>query len=181
MPDLTHWASVTPDVLALVTEDETRTFAELDANANRLARALRARGLVAGDAVALVAGNRPAFVETVYACQRAGYRLTTVNWHLTGDEASYIVNDCEARALIATDDVAAVAAATFRRRSRLHGGSRRRRRHRRVRVVRGCAGRRARRAGARSGTGHDDALHVGHHGTPQGRAPAARRRGGRGR
>ena len=57
MPDLTHWASVTPDALALVTERETRTFAELDANANRLARALRARGLVAGDAVALVAGN----------------------------------------------------------------------------------------------------------------------------
>ena len=113
MPDLTHWASVTPDALALVTEDGTRTFAELDANANRVARALRARGLVAGDAVALVAGNRPAFVETVHACQRAGYRLTTVNWHLTGDEASYIVNDCEARALIATDDVAAMAAATF--------------------------------------------------------------------
>jgi long-chain acyl-CoA synthetase len=104
---------VTPDALALVTEDETRTFAELDANANRLARALRARGVLAGDAVALVAGNRPAFVETVYACQRAGYRLTTVNWHLTGDEASYIVNDCEARALIATHDVAAVAASTF--------------------------------------------------------------------
>jgi long-chain acyl-CoA synthetase len=113
VPDLTHWASVTPDALALVTEDETRTFAELDANANRLARALRARGVVAGDAVALVAGNRPAFVETVYACQRAGYRLTTVNWHLTGDEAAYIVNDCEARALIATHDVAEVAAGTF--------------------------------------------------------------------
>jgi long-chain acyl-CoA synthetase len=113
VPDLTHWASERPDALALVADDETRTFAELDANANRLARALRARGLVAGDAVALIAGNRPAFVETVSACQRAGFRLTTVNWHLTGDEAAYIVNDCEARALIATHDVAGVAAPTF--------------------------------------------------------------------
>jgi long-chain acyl-CoA synthetase len=60
--------------------------------------------------VALIAGNHPAFVETLYACQRAGYRLTPVNWHLTPDEASYIVDDCDAKALIATDDVANVAA-----------------------------------------------------------------------
>ncbi len=59
--------------------------------------------------MALIAGNHPAFVETVYACQRAGYRLTPVNWHLTADEASYIVDDCEAKALIATIDVADVA------------------------------------------------------------------------
>ena len=44
--------------------------------------------------------NQPLFVETVYACQRAGFRLTPINWHLTGDEASYIVDDCEAKALV---------------------------------------------------------------------------------
>ena len=40
---------------ALVGPNGSRSFAELDANANRLARALRNRGLVAGDAVALIA------------------------------------------------------------------------------------------------------------------------------
>ena len=63
---------------------------------NRLARALRARGLGAGDAVALMCTNRPAFVETWAACLRAGFRITTINWHLTGEEAGYIVDDCEA-------------------------------------------------------------------------------------
>ncbi len=109
MPDLTHWATATPDALAIVSAAGNRTFAELDANANRLARALRNRGLAAGDAVALLASNRPAFVETVYACTRAGFRFTPVNWHLTAEEAAYIVDDCEAKALIATDDVASLA------------------------------------------------------------------------
>src|SRR5947209_11736910 len=109
MPDLSDWAQSTPTAPALIAPAGTRTFAELDANVNRLAHALRLRGLVAGDAVALIGGNHPAFVETLYACQRAGYRLTPVNWHLTSAEASYIVDDCEAKALIATIDVAAVA------------------------------------------------------------------------
>ena len=59
MPDLADWASRTPDGIAITSPAGTRTFAELDANANRLARALRDRGLVAGDAVALIADNHP--------------------------------------------------------------------------------------------------------------------------
>ena len=110
MPDLAEWAARTPDRLAILSPGGTRTFAELDANANRLARALRGRGLAPGDAVALLAGNHPMFVETLHACQRAGYRLTPVNWHLTADEAAYIVDDCEAKALITTADLIGVAA-----------------------------------------------------------------------
>jgi long-chain acyl-CoA synthetase len=109
MPELSHWAAITPDGPAIVSPGGTRTFGELDASANRLARVLRRRGLVAGDAVALIAGNQPVFAEVLYACLRAGYRLTPVNWHLTAEEATYIVGDCEAKALIATIDVAAVA------------------------------------------------------------------------
>jgi long-chain acyl-CoA synthetase len=109
MPDLTHWASHTPDRDAIISPAGRRTFAELDANANRLARTLRRHGLAAGDAVALLAGNRPVFVETLFACQRTGLRLTPVNWHLTADEAAYIVDDCEAKALVTTDDLARVA------------------------------------------------------------------------
>jgi long-chain acyl-CoA synthetase len=110
MADLAEWAARTPDQPAILSPAGTRTFAELDANANRFARALRGRGLVPGDAVALIAGNRPVFVETVFACQRAGYRLTPVNWHLTAQEASYVVDDCEAKALVTTGDLVGVAA-----------------------------------------------------------------------
>ncbi len=98
---LTWWAEQIPDRPAVISEHGERTFAELDANANRLVRVLRDAGLEAGDGVALLCRNRPEFAEVVAACARGGFRLTTVNWHLTGDEAGYIVDDCEARALVA--------------------------------------------------------------------------------
>ena len=96
---LAHWAQVQPEVLAVQSQRGDRTFGELNANSNRLARALRARGLREGDAVAIVCSNRPEFAEVVHACLRAGLRYTPVNWHLTPDEVAYIVSDCQAKAL----------------------------------------------------------------------------------
>ena len=46
--------------------------------------------------------------------QRAGLRLTPINWHLTADEAAYIVDDCEAQAFVADARFAEVAAARGR-------------------------------------------------------------------
>ncbi|MEO6122379.1 MAG: AMP-binding protein [Ilumatobacteraceae bacterium] len=89
-----------PDRMAILSGHGDRTFAELNANANRLVRALRARGVGAGDAVALVCSNRPEFAESVAAATRMGVRLTTVNWHLTADEMGYILDNSEAKAVI---------------------------------------------------------------------------------
>jgi long-chain acyl-CoA synthetase len=109
MPEQADWATTTPEAAAVIVGDDRRTFVELDREANQLARALRSRGLRSGDAVALIAANHPAFVVTVFACRRAGFRLTPVNWHLTADEAAYIVDDCEAKALITTAGLADLA------------------------------------------------------------------------
>ncbi|HET6794579.1 MAG TPA: AMP-binding protein, partial [Acidimicrobiales bacterium] len=106
---LAHWARVKGDKPAIIAPSGDRTFAELNANANRLARALRRRGLADGDAVGLICGNRAEFAEAIAAAQRAGLRLTPINWHLTGDEAAYILDDCEAKALIADASLADVA------------------------------------------------------------------------
>lgn len=96
---LAHWARIQPDVLAVQSIWGDRTFRELNANSNRLARALRTRGLRQGDGVAIVCSNRPEFAEVVHACLRAGLRYTPVNWHLTVDEVAYIAGDCQAKAL----------------------------------------------------------------------------------
>ena len=90
-----------PDQAAIVSPYGSRTYAELDAAANRLARAWRAAGLQPGDAIALVCRNRPEFVEVHQAAARSGLRLTPVNWHLTGGEMAYIVADCDAKAIVA--------------------------------------------------------------------------------
>lgn len=96
------WAELQPDRIAV--HDYTgqdRTFAQLNANANRIARLLRQAGLQSGDSVALLCTNRAEFCDVLLGVLRAGMRCTPVNWHLTGDEIAYIVQDCEARALFA--------------------------------------------------------------------------------
>jgi long-chain acyl-CoA synthetase len=107
---LALWAETKPDEPAIVSPHGERTFRTLNANGNRLARALRRKGLQAGDAIALLLTNRPQFAEVVAASQRTGLRLTPINWHLTGDEAGYIVADCQARAVVADTRFAPTAA-----------------------------------------------------------------------
>jgi len=106
------WAQVQRDRVAIHDPDgRTRTFGEVNANANRIVRLLRQNGLQAGDAVALVCSNRAEFVEVLAATLRAGFRITPVNWHLTADEIGYIVSDCEAKAVFCEARVTASAAA----------------------------------------------------------------------
>lgn len=88
-----------PERIALWSDHGTMSFAELNAQANRLARRLRTAGLGAGDAVALVCSNRMEFAVVRFATHRAGLRLTPVNWHLSSEEIAYIVENCEAKAL----------------------------------------------------------------------------------
>jgi long-chain acyl-CoA synthetase len=95
------WAAQGPDRPALYTTYGDRTYGELNANINRLVRFLRARGVRPGDSVALMCTNRPEFLEVFYAAQRSGLRVTPINWHLTGDEARYIVEDCQAKVFVA--------------------------------------------------------------------------------
>lgn len=97
---LSFRAALHPDRDAIRSEHGDRSFAELNGHCNQLVRALRAHGLTAGDAVAIVSHNRPEFAELQFACLRAGFRLTPVNWHGTPDEVAYVVEDCEARALV---------------------------------------------------------------------------------
>ena len=70
----------------MISDVGERTFRELNARSNQLARAFRAAGLRAGDGVALVCSNRPEFVEVQQATARTGLRLTPVNWHLSAEE-----------------------------------------------------------------------------------------------
>ena len=64
----------------------------------------------------------------------AGLRLTPINWHLTGEEAAYIVADCEARAVVADAGLGRVATGA------VEGGRRVQRPSGRQRVVAGLRG-----------------------------------------
>jgi len=98
---LAYHAQERPEKMAVISNYGHRTFAELNGRANQLARVLRDAGLKPDDGVAMLLVNRPEFLEVYYACMRAGFRITPINWHLTGDNAAYIVGNCEAKAFIA--------------------------------------------------------------------------------
>lgn len=106
----TAWhAAAFPERLAVASSFGERSWAELEANTNRLLRCLRDAGLGAGDAVAIVLQNRPEFVEALLATMRGGMRLTPINFHLTAEEIGYIVDNCEARAFIADASIGRAA------------------------------------------------------------------------
>jgi long-chain acyl-CoA synthetase len=100
------YARLKPDATAIYSVRGDRTFKELNDNINRLARLLRAQGLGPEDGIAIMCGNRAEYVEAFSAAMRIGMRITPVNWHLTSGEVSYIVGDCQAKAVIVDADYA---------------------------------------------------------------------------
>lgn len=105
------FAAQFPDKPAVVVADtgETLTYGELDERSLRLARFLREQGFARGDHIALLTDNNPRAFEVYWAALRSGLYITAVNRHLTPAEAGYIVNDCGARALIASAGVGGLA------------------------------------------------------------------------
>ena len=101
-----HFAQTAPDRTAVVIGDtgERLTYRELDRRSNQVAHALRAAGLHTGDHVAAVLDNRLEFFETLWGAMRAGLYFTPVNWHLSADEISYVVDDCGATRLFVAGD-----------------------------------------------------------------------------
>jgi long-chain acyl-CoA synthetase len=93
-----------PDQPALVmgTSGEQLTFAEFEANANRLAHLYRAAGLRRGDHVALFMENHLRYFETMSAAERSGLYYTCINSYLTPEEVAYIVDDSDAKVFITT-------------------------------------------------------------------------------
>ncbi len=100
---LRELATERPDDPAIIDDRGTVTWSELDGRVNRLIHTLRARGLVEGDSIALMAGNQREQFEVSLAGMQAGWLVVPVNWHLVADELAYIVDDAGAKALVVDD------------------------------------------------------------------------------
>ncbi|CAN5489152.1 acyl-CoA synthetase [soil metagenome] len=98
-------ARTTPDKPALISvaTGEVLTYADLDARSNRLAQYLYARGLRRGDCLAVLMENRMCFPEVAWAAFRSGLYLTPINRYLPPDEVAFIVDDCDAKAIVVSD------------------------------------------------------------------------------
>jgi fatty-acyl-CoA synthase len=81
---------------------EVLTYRQLDERSNRLAQLLYAQGLRPGDHVAVFLENHLVYFDVAWACMRSGLYLTSVNRFLAAPEAAYIVDNCDARVLVAS-------------------------------------------------------------------------------
>ncbi len=89
-----------PDKVALVCEGQRLTYAEIEAQANRLANALRAKGVQRGDRVALYLQNSVALVIGIFGTLKAGGVFVVVNHTTKYNKLAYILNNCQASAFV---------------------------------------------------------------------------------
>ncbi|GAA0950118.1 long-chain-fatty-acid--CoA ligase [Actinocorallia libanotica] len=86
---------------ALTGDGRTVSYGELDARSSRVAQALLAAGVRAGDRVAYVGKNAPEYFDLLFGAAKLGAVTVPVNWRLTGREITAILTDAGAAVTVA--------------------------------------------------------------------------------
>ncbi len=94
-------AAIVPDRTAMVFEGKRTTFEELQSRVNRLASALGATGVSAGDRIAVLQVNTDSVIETYFAAAKLDAVFVPLNFRARADEVAYMVNDSGPKALLA--------------------------------------------------------------------------------
>jgi long-chain acyl-CoA synthetase len=91
-----------PQQPAILFEGQTIRYGALEAEVNRTAHLLAARGVAAGDRVALFLPNIPAFCVAYLAIQKLGAVAVSVNAMLRAEEVRFVLEDSGAAVLFTT-------------------------------------------------------------------------------
>ena len=93
--ELIRWrAQRHPSLQAVWFEGKSQTYAELDRSSSALAGGLVAQlGLAPGDRVAILDKNCAAYLELLFALDKAGVVAAPLNWRLTATEVRQIIDD----------------------------------------------------------------------------------------
>ena len=100
---LAHRATANGTAPAVIEEDATLTWAELDHLSRQMSAHLRARGVGPGDRVALHCGNSAAFLVAWFGIANLGAIAVTLNTGLVGDGLAYALGQSEPALLIIPD------------------------------------------------------------------------------
>lgn len=98
-------ARVRPNKTALICGERALTYAQLNARARRVANALSALGVQAGDRVAVMAHNSIELLEVTGGLSKLSAIAVLLNYRLRPQEIAYIVNDSQAKVVIAGADM----------------------------------------------------------------------------
>ena len=102
-----------PDAAALITREDSESFAELGAAVASAAEALTDRGLQPGDQVLIVAPNSIALIHVWLGAITAGVIPAAVNPESTASELEYFQEDLKPRLIIKEQDVASFHSSPF--------------------------------------------------------------------
>ncbi len=97
---ISHWAARRPERAAWADDERRRTWAQAEDEVARLAAWLRARGVGAGDRVALWLGNRVETLEALFASARLGAIALPINARLTPAEVAFQLDDARPSELL---------------------------------------------------------------------------------
>jgi len=100
-----HWADTTPNAQALRFEDQRYTWAELNAKANDYAAFFWREGVRAGDVVALMLTNRPAFVFAILGLNKLGAVAALINASLIETPLAHAIQIAEPKYVLAGAEV----------------------------------------------------------------------------
>ncbi len=100
----------TPNALAIIYGGTRLDYATLQARIERTAGLLVARGIGAGDIVAVVMKNSAAFIELAFATSHIGAVFLPVNYRLAADEVGYITGHAGAKLIFADGELAPLVA-----------------------------------------------------------------------
>ncbi|HKX25431.1 MAG TPA: long-chain fatty acid--CoA ligase [Actinomycetota bacterium] len=89
-----------PDTVALIADDRSLTYGQLEDRVRRVAGALAGIGVTKGDRVAVLFGTVPEFVEVLHGAWRLGAVVAPLNVMLTPDELGYVLADSEASVVV---------------------------------------------------------------------------------
>ena len=112
IPDITaQRAQLKPDAIAFrdLVRGTRLTYAELEANAQRVAGIFEAEGVAGGDRVAVLCRNRVEFFEVLFACAKLGVVLVPFNWRMPAGELKPLVDDAKPKLLFFGNDDSAIA------------------------------------------------------------------------
>jgi fatty-acyl-CoA synthase len=105
---LALYARLFPDKIGAGDLERKMTFSLWYSRACRLANALIGIGMRKGDRVCVLAYNCAEWLEIYAAASLSGVVAVPINFRLTGSEVRYIVENCEAEALIVQDELVGV-------------------------------------------------------------------------
>jgi fatty-acyl-CoA synthase len=96
----------TPNRAAIIDDEGTLTYKELDEAANAVAHGLLAKGVRGGDGVAILARNHRWFAIAEFGCARVGARIILLNSSFSGPQIKEVSEREDAKLLIYDDEYA---------------------------------------------------------------------------